>query len=131
MIDLLYCSVKWEPWGVRVLFPDGVHADGAPHDTAHYRVIAHRLGYGDDIMAYAREHDFCHAYVEQELHRRPSRVLRGVAVGKYAPTADAVYEEIMAQTLQRWLRTNERPIVSGCDWDALRRGALELLDGVG
>jgi hypothetical protein len=40
----------------------------------------------------------------------------------------SAYEEIAAQTFQRWLRANERPIVSGVDWDRLKAEALELLD---
>lgn len=43
---------------------------------------------------------------------------------------ESVEEEIAAQVLQRWLRANERPIVSGVDWDAMKRDALELLGAV-
>jgi hypothetical protein len=36
---------------------------------------------------------------------------------------------VAAQTFQRWLRANERPICSGLDWDGLKRDALDLLNG--
>jgi hypothetical protein len=32
-----------------------------------------------------------------------------------------------AQTFQRWLRANERPILGGVDWDDLKRDALCMM----
>jgi hypothetical protein len=130
MIELAHCNIKFEPWGVRVVFPDGLYADGTPHPgMPHYHVIAHRCGYGDDLVAYCREHDFAHAFVEERLHYRPSRVLRGIATGRMISGEDAAYEEAFAQMFQRWVRANERPLLAGVDWDALKREALGLLDG--
>lgn len=40
---------------------------------------------------------------------------------------EATYEEIMAQTMQRWLRAGERPITSGVDWDHLKKLALTYI----
>jgi hypothetical protein len=42
----------------------------------------------------------------------------------------AVAEEALVMTIQRWLRANERPIISGVDWDDLKRRALEALNAL-
>ena len=42
---------------------------------------------------------------------------------------EAAGEELMAQTLQRFLRAGERPIIGGVKWDDLRDRAARLLDG--
>lgn len=130
MIELRFSTIEFRSWGVRVRFPDGPFADGTPHPgMTHYHVISHRCGYGDDVLRYCQEHDFAHAFVEERLFMRPSRVLRGIATGKMLGGPEAAYEEAFAQMFQRWLRTGERPIVSGVDWDALKREAVGLLDG--
>jgi hypothetical protein len=129
MIELAHCNIHYRPYGVRVVFPDGAFADGTPHDTVEYRLITMRCGYGDDIMAYCREHDACHAIWAEFVHHSPSKVLRGIATGKMLSGAESVEEEMGAQLLQRWVRTQERPIISGLDFYALRRFALEKLDG--
>lgn len=127
MIRLKFCDIERRGPDVWTLFRDGTGCAASSHQTAHYHVIAHRLGYGDDVDAYCFEHEFAHAFVEQEMHDRPSRVLWGLAHGKMLRGTDAAYEEIAAQTLQRWLRTNERPILSGVDWDGFKAKALALL----
>lgn len=127
MIALRYASIKFTNWGCTTKFEDGAAIDAFPHDTHHYHVIAHRLGYGDDILAYCHEHEFAHLFLEERLHNRPSKVLWSLAHGDLPSGTDALYEELAAQTLQRWLRSNERPIVSGVPWDALKRDALALL----
>jgi hypothetical protein len=114
--------------GAKVVFESGAEVYSTPHMTPHYHVIAHRCGYGDDVLAYCFEHEFCHLFVEQEFHGMPSRVLHGLAVGKMLSGKAAAYEENMAQTFQRWLRANERPILSGVNWDDLKDRALKLLD---
>jgi hypothetical protein len=100
-----------------------------PHpDDPHYREITRRCGYGGDAMAYCRAHDFAHAFLEERVHARPSRVLWGVAHKRPLTADEAVYEEIAAQTFQRWLHAGEEPIVGpGVDWHGLKREALELL----
>lgn len=128
-IPLKYCSVYFEPWGCRVQFPGGEEATAIPHNTPHYRVIAHRLGYGDDTLAYCHEHELCHELVAEFLHDRPSSVLWNVAIGRPLTGPESAYEEIAAQTFQRFLRANERPIVGGVRWDEMKARALDLLKG--
>jgi hypothetical protein len=129
VIKLKYASIDFTDWGCRTTFNDGAYADAIPHHTPHYHVIAHRTGYGDDVLAYCQEHEFCHLFLEERLYDRPSLVLTGVATLKMLNGREAAYEEVAAQTFQRWLRANERPICSGLDWDGLKRDALDLLNG--
>lgn len=125
-VTLKYCTIDFTDWGAVTRFPDGSECPSAPHDTHHYHVIAHRCGYGDDILRYCQEHDLAHALIEQEVHNRPSFVLQSLAHG-HTPAAElCLYEELAAQTLQRWARTNERPIIGGIDWDALSRQFVAL-----
>lgn len=128
MIHLRYCTIETDDWLTTVRFDDGASCEAAPHETLHYRDITARCGYGDDIKAYAREHEFAHAFVEERLHDRPSRILYGLAHGAMMSGPDAAYEEIAAQAFQRWLRGNERPIIGGVNWDRLKAEAMELLN---
>lgn len=128
-MQLNYCSIEWTEYGCVTYFEDGSEASAWPAwDDPHYRVISHRLGYGDDLLSYCREHDFCHCVVEQSLHDRPSRVIWALAHGTVLSGPESSYEEFAAQALQRFLRANEWPIVSGVDWEAIKWKALELLD---
>src|SRR3954469_16634406 len=102
MIQLKYCTVEWFPFGARTEFPDGSHIESFPHDIPHYHVIAHRSGYGDDLLAYCREHDFFHAFCEEFFNDRASPVLSSLAHG--TEVDNSVYEELMVQTCQRWVR---------------------------
>jgi hypothetical protein len=128
-IDLKFCSIEWTDWGCLTRFPDGAGVGAHPHEIPHYYVISHRCGYGDDTMAYCREHEFAHAFVAERLRGGPSYVLLAMAHREAVDKGAAVYEEIAAQTFQRWLRANERPILWGADWDGLKRDALSLLAG--
>lgn len=129
-IALKHCVIDWTDKGCITYFEDGTSVESHAHPSDfHYRVISHRTGYQDDVLAYCREHDFAHAFVEQELHDRPSQVLWALAHGKVLNGPQSCYEEFVAQGFQRWLRTNERPILSGVPWDELKAKALELLDG--
>lgn len=128
MIRLRYASIGWTTFGCVTVFEDGTEAPAVPHDSHHYHVVAHRLGYGDDILAYTREHDFTHSFIEERLHNRPSQVLWHVAHGSPLSGSESIYEELAAQSFQAWLRANQRPIASGIDWDALKRDALAMLD---
>lgn len=113
-----------------VSFYDGAEIEAQPHETAHYYVIAHRCGYGDNIARYCFEHEFCHEFLSERLHGSPSPVLWSLAHGETDLTdGECAEEEISVQTFQRWLRGNERPIVGGVAWDDLKREALQLLDG--
>lgn len=129
LICLRYASIGWIPKGCIVCFEDGFTVEGHAHPgNIHYHVIAARLGYGDDVLAYSREHDFAHLFIEECLHNRPSQVLWHVAHGSPLSGPESIYEELAAQSFQAWLRANQRPITSGVDWDALKRDALAMLD---
>lgn len=116
-------------------FEDGLWCPSEPQDTDHYNEITRRCGYyiGPSPTEMARwrycvEHDFAHSFIEERMYDRPSRVLRGIARGWPLSGPHAAYEEFMAQGFQRWLHTNERPIIGGVDWDQLKKEALEKLN---
>ena len=126
---LSLATVERLPTGCRTIYADGASWEGHAHDTPHYHVIAHRCGYGDDLAAYAFEHDACHSIVAERLGPkiRASAVLWPLAHGHSPDAAESLLEEFAAQALQRWLRAAERPILGGVDWDALKRETLEWL----
>lgn len=128
MIRLKHCTVEFLSDGVITRFPDGTDIEAQPHDTYHCHVISHRLGYGDNILRYCQEHEFAHSYIAECLFDRPSLVLSSLAHGVQLSGRNSAYEEIAAQVLQRWLRTHERPILSGVNWDRVKTEALGLLD---
>lgn len=128
MITLRHCLFSKVDGGCWTAFPDGTGFGATPHpEMHHYSVIAHRLGYGDDHLAYCVEHEAIHNFLEDRLHDRPSQVIWALAHGKPLSGRAAAYEEMAVQTFQRFLRSNERPILSGVDWDSLKREALQLL----
>lgn len=121
LIRTRFAAIQLTDWGCVTIFPDGASCPSQHHpDDPHYRVVAHRCGYGDDTLAYAQEHDLAHLIVEEMLHARPSRVLWGLAHGAELPAHEAVYEEMAAQALQRFVRAAERPIIGQVDWNGLR-----------
>jgi heat shock protein HspQ len=135
MLQLRYCSIEWTADGARVVFtgnrgpvPNG-ETVACPHaEQPHYHVIAHRCGYGDDVMAYCREHELAHAVISQELLEAPSLVLFGQAYELPVKPGHALLEEMAAQVLQRWVRANERPILAGHDWDAIKAKFLGYVE---
>jgi hypothetical protein len=129
MIVLKFGCIEFTSSGCTTIFADNRKWSAQPHHTPHYHVIAHRCGYGDDLLRYAQEHDFCHLFVAERLRERPSVVLHALAHGREPDPGEGLYEEMAAQTFQRWLRANERPILGGFDWDALKSEALSHLQG--
>ena len=119
-------------YGALIRIDGGCEVRTWPHPSQpHYHVIAHRCGYGDDLMAYCFEHDFCHLFLCERLANRLSPVLYEQAGGTFEDFRGGTWpawEEIAVQAFQRWLRANERPIIAGVDWDALKAEALALLD---
>jgi hypothetical protein len=126
-ITLKYAVIEPTDLGCRVYFQDGKFCDAHAHATDHYKLITARLGYGHDTLAYCREHEFAHCFLEEKFFDRPSKALWAVAHGPMLSGPHSAYEEIAAQTFQRFLRANERPIVGGVRWDDLKAEALEKL----
>lgn len=121
MLRLRHCSIQWTERGARVSFLGGAETEAWPHpDDHHYHVISHRLGYGDDVLRYCREHELAHAVIAEEFEDGPSYVLRMLARGETPDQRRAVLEEMAVATLLRWVRANEEPIIGGCDWDMLK-----------
>lgn len=122
-----FATVTSDGWAVTVTFHDGKTCPAVPSDDPHYYVIAHRCGYGDDRAAYCFEHEVAHLIVSEFFWGLPSVVLRGVAEGKPLSGASAATEELMAQTLQRYVRAKEEPIIGGVKWGELRAKFLAAL----
>lgn len=122
-------TIVYTPEGCLTRYDNGASYGAHPHDTHHYHVIAHRCGYGDDILTYAREHEVCHHIVAEWIGGYTSKVLWPLAHGGDPIAMDATLEEAATMTFQRWLRANERPIIGGVNWDGLKTRALGLLDG--
>jgi hypothetical protein len=128
MINLKHAKLEITDTGCISRFPDGTSYGAHPHlFDHHYHVVAHRLGYQDDIMRYCREHEAMHHIVGEFFYDRPSRIIWALAHGHEVAPSDAAYEETMVMTCQRWVRTNERPIVADVDWDALKYRALAVM----
>jgi hypothetical protein len=133
LLQLTHCAIAWTDYGARIVFPSGKEISAWPHpEMPHYHVIAHRVGYGDDLLAYCREHELAHIVAAEAFTSGPSYVLHALAHGEPVDQGRALMEEMAALTIQRWVRANERPILSGCDWDALKLrflGHAERLSG--
>jgi hypothetical protein len=127
MMQIGTARVDYYPQGAFTTYEDGASFAAQPHDSHHYHVIAHRCGYGDDILAYAREHEVCHHIVAEWIGGHTSKVLWPLAHDREPDCYEAVQEEALAMTFQRWLRANERPIIGAVDWDDLKSRALALL----
>lgn len=102
--------------------------EGHAHESAHYYVIAHRCGYGDDLFRYAVEHDLFHAWLYEYLGVGESLVLNALVAEKYIHPALAAQEEALVQVVQTWVRANIRPIIGGIGWDKLKYDAMDMLD---
>lgn len=114
--------------GCYTVYPDGKSWGAEPHDTADYHIIANRLGYGDDIMRYAIDHEVAHHCVTEWAFNRRSAVLWPLAHGMKPVLRWAVAEEALAMTFQKWLRCDERPIIGDVDWHGLKARATEAID---
>jgi len=129
-IQIGNATVTYTPEGAVSTYPNGTSYGAHPHDNHHYHVIAHRCGYGDDILAYAREHEVCHHIVGCWIKGGGSDVIGPLARSVEPEPLAALFEECLVMTFQRWLRANERPIIAGVDWDGLKARALAALDAV-
>lgn len=136
MIHLAYATIEFTPEGCVTTLLEGGEPVPAHHhpDDPDYCEIAFRCGYGPiyapDTLRYCREHDVLHSWLAEYFYDRPSDVLFRLAFGLAGKPEEAVREEILIQTIQRFVRGNERPIVGDMDWSRLKRDALEVLAGV-
>jgi hypothetical protein len=128
-VRLAHCRIEYEPGAsLRTVFNDGAEWGAFPHSAdAHYHVIAHRCGYGDDLWRYCFEHEVVHSFLHAEGFIGGPGVIWRLAHGLTEYPLAAAVEEAMAHTFQRWLRANERPIIGGVDWDDLKARCLALL----
>jgi len=126
VMRLKHCDLRAWEWGCETVFPDGTSVPSTPHDTAHYHVISHRCGFGDDLNGYCLSHDLMHSLTQEWFYDRPSEVLWAIAHGQMLSGRAAASEEIVAQVAQRWVWANEQPIIGGVGWSAFKARALEL-----
>lgn len=129
VVTAKHCVVNIADYGCVTIFPDNSMFGAHPHDTHHYHVISHRLGYGDDIWAYCVEHEIAHVVVAEFFHDRASHVIWELAHQREPAAMETLHEEVLAQMLQRWARTHERPILGGVDWDGLKAKFLHAVGG--
>lgn len=122
-----YATAEFHPWGAMVRMEAGEPVFATPHQTTDYREITRRCGYGIDTLGFCHGHELGHLIVEQFIYDRPSRVLLGLATGRPLTAKDAVYEELAAQALQRFVQTGERPIVKA-PWMEMRAAFIEALN---
>jgi hypothetical protein len=101
-----------------------------PHPSdPHYCIITARCGYGDDTLAYCQEHELAHAVVAEFFLDRPSTVMRNLlGFGDKLDYIDITCEELMAQTLQRYVRAGEEPIIADVDWKGLKELFLSYVN---
>ena len=122
-------SITLYEHGAYSTFDTGASYAAQPHfDDPHYSVIAHRCGYGDDLLRYCREHEFFHHIAGEEFYGGVSPVVWTLAHGGTIDPRKAATEELVVMALQRWVRAAEEPIVGGFDWHGLRDRCLRLLD---
>jgi hypothetical protein len=121
-----HCTFRFRNFGCETTFLDGVVLESFPHpEDNDYHIIAARLGYHYNLLAYCREHDFFHNFCADWFLHKPSPSLwasahEGIAV-------NAPVEEMAVHACQRWVRANERPIISGVNWDRFKSLALDIL----
>lgn len=128
VVTLKYASVEYHDWGVTSHFLDGTSVPATPHPwDHHYSIITMRCGYGFDHYGYCAEHEIAHHVVSEFLLDAPSAILWGLAHGKPVGPKESAYEELMAQSLQRFVRAGERPIIGGVQWDAMRARFMEVI----
>jgi hypothetical protein len=124
VIQLRYCTLEYTPDGAVTRYPDGSSYGALPHDEPHYHAIAHRLGYGGDILRYCREHEYAHHLIAEEFCSH-SPVIWALAHGERPPRMIAAAEEALVMTLQRYARANEVPMIENVPWRQLKDRLLE------
>lgn len=123
-------SVTLYEHGAYSTFDDGSSYAAEPAwNDPHYTVIAHRCGYGDDLLRYCREHELFHHIAGEEFYGGISPVIWALAHGGEVDPKRAAAEEATVTLIQRWVRAAEEPIIGGIEWARIRDRCLSLLDG--
>ncbi|MGD9613829.1 MAG: hypothetical protein AB7H90_01380 [Alphaproteobacteria bacterium] len=91
------------PTGSRVTLSTGEAVYGEPHDTESYRQTARDLGYGDDVLSMAKDHDPLHAWLAAALGLPDSPALRS-AIGLEPASEVTAAEEQAVMAIQRFCR---------------------------
>jgi hypothetical protein len=118
-MQLRFATLEYTPEGAMTTFRDGSVYGALPHNTPEYHAVAHRLGYGGDILLYCREHELAHHLIGEEFGSH-SPVLWALAHDEQPPRMIAAAEEALVMTLQRYARANEVPMIENIDWDGLK-----------
>ena len=65
--EMRSCYVRYYPATrfTDTIYPDGTHVPASPEDSAYYRDMAQRLGYGADVAACCREHEILHTFLAE------------------------------------------------------------------
>lgn len=126
MILIGEAKVVFTETGCYTSYEDGTSYASHTHGTHHYHVISHRLGYEDDILRYCREHELLHHVAGYWIKSRHSEVIWPLAHGEKPDLIVSMNEELLVQTLQRWIRCNERPFIADVDWGIIKRNYLDL-----
>jgi hypothetical protein len=128
VIHLRFAVLEWTEHGAVTHFKDGTSYGALPHpEEPHYQYLAYRMGLDGDTLRYCREHELAHLLVGEEFDQ-PSTVLWALAHNLVPDRFEAAAEEALALCLQRYARTNEPPLVDGCDWKRLRARFLSLVE---
>lgn len=53
-------TVTITPWGCTVILGCGIAVNSVPQNTKEYHITSNDLGYGDDTIALAQDHDALH-----------------------------------------------------------------------
>lgn len=88
--------------GSTVVLPCGAVINAVPQDTDEYRATARSLGYGDDTLAMAQDHDRLHVALCEWLGIESASL--AVAAGASADSTLAGYEEDAVLAVQRLMR---------------------------
>lgn len=126
MIVIGRATLHWTPEGALTVYDDGAQWGALPHDTPDYQEVTARLGY-PDILTYCRHHEFAHHAVSEWGFGKRSRVLWPLAHGEPVDLQNAVSEEALCHTFQKWIMLGERPIIGDFLWQELRDRALAVL----
>ncbi len=131
-IQLIFCRVEIhaERRYLETIFADGARIGAYPHETADYRAVTAETGYGDDIWAYARDHELLHNLLPQEVNGTPSHVLWHLAHETKADPWKVWQEESLAISFQRFLTGRDKTMPAtapGVDRYRLKAMALDLL----